>query len=196
MLRILDFVLAAIGLFLAAILLPVLCLAIRTDSPGAAIFKQVRVGRDGRPFTCFKLRTMAAGTRQGASHEVGAATITGIGALLRRTKLDELPQLWNVLVGEMSLVGPRPCLPSQSELIREREIRGVNALRPGITGTGQIAGLDMSTPRRLAMADASWLEQRSVTAYAGVLLSTLTGKGQGDAAAHYAARTMRTEPLR
>ena len=111
---------AAFGLLLTAPVVLILIPVIRLTSPGPAIFAQTRVGWKGREFTCYKLRTMAANTRQAATHEISAASVTGIGRILRKTKLDELPQLYNVLIGEMSLVGPRPCLPVQEELIRER----------------------------------------------------------------------------
>ncbi|TIS62136.1 MAG: sugar transferase, partial [Mesorhizobium sp.] len=91
-------------------------LAIRATSPGPAIFSQPRVGRDGALFACHKLRTMQRDTPSLPTHEAPAGSVTAVGKLLRRTKIDELPQLWNVLKGEMSLVGPRPCLPTQAEL--------------------------------------------------------------------------------
>jgi len=102
---------------------------------------------------------------------------------LRRTKIDELPQLWNVLIGDMSLVGPRPCLPSQTQLIAERARRGVLALRPGITGVGQLAGLDMSAPVALAEADAAYLARWTLRGDVVMLIQTALGKGGGDAAA-------------
>jgi lipopolysaccharide/colanic/teichoic acid biosynthesis glycosyltransferase len=92
---------------------------------------------------------MAAGTKQAGTHEVSASSVTKIGRFLRATKLDEIPQLWNVVRGEMAFVGPRPCLPSQTELVQEREIRGVYGIIPGITGLGQVRGIDMSEPVRL-----------------------------------------------
>jgi lipopolysaccharide/colanic/teichoic acid biosynthesis glycosyltransferase len=125
---------------------------------------------------------MKAGTRSAASHEVTAAAITGVGAVLRRTKLDELPQLWNVLVGEMSLVGPRPCLPIQQEVIEARRNRQVFSVRPGITGLAQIRDIDMSDGPKLAEADAQWVEQGSVRTYLETILQTLRGKGSGDRA--------------
>src|SRR5262245_54406303 len=122
--RAFDVVVALVGL---AVLWPALLaamLAIRMESPGPTIFAQPRVGRGRRLFTGYKLRTMHEGTRHLPSHEVGAAALTSIGRSLRRTKLDELPQLFNVLRGDMSLVGPRPCLPSQEELIEARSREG------------------------------------------------------------------------
>lgn len=178
--RIFDLLLGLLGLIVA---LPVLLLAmaaIRLESPGSPIFAQRRIGRHRRTFICYKLRTMRTGTREGASHEIGGASITAAGRFLRRTKLDEVPQLWNVVKGEMSLVGPRPCLPSQTELIAERERLGLHAIRPGITGPSQVAGLDMSDPSRLAAMDARW--DRSLRSYFVILCLTVLGRGRGDAA--------------
>lgn len=166
----------------AAILLCLGCAAaIRLESPGPAIFRQVRVGRGRRPFVLYKLRTMSADTGDRASHEVSAAQITRVGGLLRRTKLDELPQLLNVVRGDMSFVGPRPCLPGQTLLVEERERRGVHALRPGITGPAQLAGIDMSTPVALAEADAAYLGRVDLAGDLKILLLTAAGRGSGDA---------------
>jgi len=178
--RILDLLLSLVGLCITFPLLLLAMIAIRFESPGSPIFAQPRVGRDRRTFTCYKLRTMRKGTRQGASHEVGGAAITTVGRFLRRTKLDEIPQLWNVVRGDMSLVGPRPCLPSQAELIAERERLGLHAIRPGITGPSQVAGLDMSDPPRLAAMDARW--DGTLRSYFVILLLTVLGRGRGDAA--------------
>lgn len=145
------------------------------------LFIQTRVGRNRRLFKILKLRTMRADTPDGASHEVGSATITRSGRILRKSKLDELPQLWNVLLGDMSLVGPRPCLPSQVELINERERLGVLSIRPGVTGIGQLAGLDMSRPAALARADASYLSDWSLWRDIKLLTRTALGAGAGDA---------------
>ena len=123
---------------------------------------------------------MRKDTASVASHLASADAITPFGRFLRRTKLDELPQLWNVLKGEMSLVGPRPCLFSQDELIAQRESRGVLSARPGITGLAQVNDIDMSTPALLAETDAKMLKGLTVGAYFKYILLTISGKGSGD----------------
>lgn len=170
---------------LAIVALPVVLLvaiAIRLESAGAPIFLQPRVGRDGRIFRLVKLRTMYADTRHVASHEVPRAAITRLGAVIRRFKIDELPQLANVLAGQMSLVGPRPCLPVQETLIAERRARGVDRLLPGITGISQVQGLDMSDPAALAASDAGYLRPWSAGFDLAILWGTVSGRGFGDAA--------------
>lgn len=175
---ILGVLLSGPALMVVVAILPIIWLETRANP----LFRQNRVGRDGRVFVMVKLRTMRADTPNLASHEIGSDAITGLGRLLRRTKIDELPQLWNVLRGEMSMVGPRPCLPNQLELIAERARRGVMALRPGITGIGQLAGLDMSEPIALADADAIYLSRWTLQRDLGLLCQTVTGRGRGDAA--------------
>jgi lipopolysaccharide/colanic/teichoic acid biosynthesis glycosyltransferase len=149
---------------------------------GSPLFRQTRVGRYRKPFVLLKFRTMKPGTASVASHLVDGAAITSWGRFLRRTKLDELPQLWNVLKGEMSLVGPRPCLFNQEELILARERRGVFEVRPGITGLAQIRSIDMSTPELLAETDAAMLMCFRLSEYFRYIFLTLVGKGQGDRA--------------
>lgn len=177
--RLMDLVFALLGLVLGFPVLVILYLIGLFDT-GSPIFRQVRVGQDGKPFTLVKFRTMRMDTASVASHLASSSSITRFGNFLRRTKLDELPQLWNVLKGEMSLVGPRPCLFNQEELIAERESLGVLKVRPGITGLAQVNNIDMSTPRLLAETDARMLRTLSVTAYFKYILMTITGKGRGD----------------
>ena len=148
-----------------------------TRSP---LFTQERVGLYQRPFLLVKFRTMRPGTAQVASHLASSASITPLGALLRRTKLDELPQLWNVLLGHMSLVGPRPGLFNQYELTQARAAYGVYAARPGITGLAQVNGIDMSTPELLAQTDASMLRELNLCSYFKYIFLTVLGKGSGD----------------
>lgn len=181
LIRCLDFAAALGGGLLLLPIVLVVAVMIRRDSPGPALFRQRRVGRNEVPFTCYKLRTMAEGTPSAGSHEVSVAFVTPLGHRLRRLKLDELPQLWNVLRGEMSLVGPRPCLPSQVELITARRNAGVYNVRPGITGPAQVKGVDMSTPDRLAREDSVWTSNPGLKDYFLLILATATGQGQGDA---------------
>jgi lipopolysaccharide/colanic/teichoic acid biosynthesis glycosyltransferase len=179
MLRLLDFVFSVLGLVVASPLLIILTIAGWFDT-GSPLFRQKRVGRFKNPFTLLKFRTMKPETAHVASHLADASAVTPLGRFLRRTKLDELPQLWNVLKGEMSLVGPRPCLFNQQELIDAREQLGVFAARPGITGLAQVNEIDMSTPELLAQTDARMLGSLGVKDYFAYILMTVTGKGSGD----------------
>ena len=179
MIRVFDFVFSLLGLVCG---FPVLLLltVIGLFDTGSPIFRQERVGRHKKPFTLVKFRTMRKDTASVASHLASADAITPFGRFLRRTKLDELPQLWNVLKGEMSLVGPRPCLFNQQELIAEREQRGVLNARPGITGLAQVNDIDMSTPKLLAETDQAMLQNLTVGAYFKYIFMTVAGKGAGD----------------
>ena len=123
---------------------------------------------------------MAVDTKSVSTHLADAAAITKLGSFLRRTKLDELPQLFNVLVGHMSLVGPRPSLPNQTELIEERQKRGVYKVRPGITGIAQVNDVDMSTPRKLARYDKLMIERLTPGLYVKLVIVTAFGGGRGD----------------
>lgn len=179
MTRFLDVILSFLGLVIGAPFFVVLWILGWLDT-GSPLFRQKRVGRHQRPFTLVKFRTMRPDTASVATHLADSSAVTKLGHFLRRSKLDELPQLWNVLKGEMSLVGPRPCLFSQTELISERESRGVLNARPGITGLAQINGIDMSTPRLLAETDALMLKEMDLRAYFTFILKTVTGSGSGD----------------
>ena len=147
---------------------------------GNPLFRQQRMGREEKLFTLIKFRTMRPETNSVATHEVNPALVTRWGQLLRKIKIDELPQLWNVLWGQMSLVGPRPCLPNQTELIQERQRLGVFRVRPGITGLAQIQGIDMSAPGLLAKTDAEMIRTMSVVAYFKCIVRTICGSGFGD----------------
>jgi O-antigen biosynthesis protein WbqP len=180
MIRAADIVIS-VGAGLVALPFVVLAgLLVRLESPGPALFRQPRVGLNERPFVCLKLRTMSVDTPSLGTHEVSAVAVTRIGRWLRRIKVDELPQLWNVLAGEMSLVGPRPCLPTQIELIEERRQRGVFRVRPGVTGSAQLKGIDMSTPAALAREDAVWAAAPNLVDYVRWLWLTGLGRGTGD----------------
>jgi lipopolysaccharide/colanic/teichoic acid biosynthesis glycosyltransferase len=179
LIRLFDFFFSLFGLLFGCPVLLVLVVIGFFDT-GSPVFRQERVGRNKKPFTLVKFRTMKKDTVSVASHLASASAITPFGHFLRRTKLDELPQLWNVLKGEMSLVGPRPCLFNQEELIAERERRGVLAARPGITGLAQVNDIDMSTPKLLAETDQRMLENLTVGAYFKYIFMTVAGKGAGD----------------
>jgi len=147
---------------------------------GSPVFKQERVGKNKKPFTLYKFRTMNVKAQSVATHLANTAEITKFGSFLRKSKLDELPQLFNVLFGDMSLVGPRPNLFNQTELIEERDRRGVYNVVPGITGLAQINEIDMSTPRELAEKDAEMLQSLTIVDYFKYIFATVGGKGQGD----------------
>ncbi|MCV2218227.1 sugar transferase [Thauera sp. Sel9] len=179
MIRLLDVLLSSLGILLGLPILLVIFFIGLCDT-GSPLFRQIRVGRFQQPFTLVKFRTMRLGTASVATHLANAGDITPFGRFLRRTKLDELPQLWNVLKGDMSLVGPRPCLFNQHKLIDERSRQGVFDARPGITGLAQINKIDMSTPELLAETDARMLCSLGIIAYFRYIFLTLAGRGAGD----------------
>ena len=181
--RLLDTVLAFVILCLLFPVIAMLMAVIVSTSGRPALFVQQRVGRFQKIFSCYKLRTMENGTRSLPSHMVDKAAITDIGRFLRKYKLDELPQLYNVLRGEMSFVGPRPCLPEQTALIEARHSSDIYNLYPGITGLAQINQIDMSDPMKLAEWDALYLERQGLALDLKILLATLMGRGlRSDAA--------------
>ena len=179
MTRLFDVILSLVGLVVGAPVMALLWVLGLFDT-GSPLFRQERVGRYQKPFILLKFRTMRPDTLSVATHLADASAVTNLGLFLRRTKLDELPQLWNVLKGEMSLVGPRPCLFNQTELITERELRGVFKVRPGITGLAQVTGVDMSTPKQLAETDARMLDSMGFASYFNYIFRTLAGSGSGD----------------
>lgn len=173
--RALDALLAAAAALLTAPLLAAAVVAIRLETPGHPIYRQRRVGRDGRPFEIFKLRTMVAGAESFGSGLVvtdGDARITRVGAFLRRTSLDELPNLWNVLRGEMAIVGPRPTVQAQVERYTERQ-RGRLRVKPGITGWAQVNGrASLPWAERIEL-DLWYVEHRSLALDARILVRTV-----------------------
>lgn len=179
MLRLFDFIFSLFGLLCLCPILLVLVIVGYFDT-GSPIFLQTRVGRYKKPFTLIKFRTMSVETVSVATHEVDKANITKLGHFLRKTKLDELPQLINVVKGEMSLVGPRPGLFEQTDLITEREKLNVYNMRPGITGLAQINEIDMSTPALLAKWDNKMIQTITIKDYFYYIFATLTGSGSGD----------------
>lgn len=179
MLRLLDFLFSFFGLLFLWPILLVITIIGYFDT-GSPIFLQTRVGKKQKPFTLMKFRTMSVDTASVATHQVDKTSVTRLGHFLRASKLDELPQLINVLKGEMSLVGPRPGLFNQTELIAEREKRGVYNVRPGITGLAQVNEIDMSTPEKLAEWDQTMIQSLTVKDYFRYILATVTGSGAGD----------------
>jgi len=179
MIRPLDFFFSFFGLLFAMPFLLILFILGLFDT-GSPIFRQKRVGRNKKPFTLIKFRTMKVDTASVASHLASSTSITPFGNFLRKTKLDELPQLWNVLKGEMSLVGPRPGLFNQQELTEARDAKNVYVVRPGITGEAQVNEIDMSTPELLAKTDAKMIRELNLANYFKFILQTVTGKGSGD----------------
>lgn len=179
MFRLFDLVFSILGL---VFLFPVLTVVfiIGLFDTGSPLFLQTRVGREKKSFVLVKFRTMKIDTLSVASHLASSSSITRYGAFLRRTKLDELPQLWNVFKGEMSLVGPRPGLFNQEELLEFRDKYGVYGVRPGITGLAQVSEIDMSTPELLAITDRQMIDHLTIKSYFMYILQTVTGKGQGD----------------
>jgi len=183
MTRFFDIIISSVGLiFLIPILVTsVLILFIESRRP---IFFQIRVGKNLKPFVMLKFRTMRVDTKSTSTHLVDASCVTFMGRILRKIKFDELPQLWNVLMGDMSLVGPRPCLFNQKDVINERLARDVFRVRPGITGLAQICRIDMSQPKLLAKVDAEMLSSLNLRKYFKYILLTLIGGGAGDRISH------------
>ena len=181
--RALDITVAAIVSVVSAPLLAVLALAVRIESRGHPIYQQTRVGKDGELFSIYKLRTMVSGaefTGAGLAIDKGDSRITRVGAFLRRYSLDELPNLWNVLRGEMSIVGPRPTIQVQVEQYTERQ-RGRLAVKPGITGWAQVNGrASLPWPERIEL-DLWYAEHESLRLDFAILARTarmvLSGHG-------------------
>ena len=179
MLRFFDIAFSLAGLTFGAPILAIIYIIGLFDT-GSPIFRQERLGRHQKPFTLVKFRTMAVDTASVASHLASVSSITQFGHFLRRSKFDELPQLWNVLKGEMSLVGPRPGLANQLELTAAREAESVFSVRPGITGLAQVNQIDMSTPELLAQTDSQMIRSMSVARYFWYIVMTVLGSGRGD----------------
>jgi O-antigen biosynthesis protein WbqP len=179
MTRIFDIIFAFIGILILSPIFIILIIIGLFDT-GSPLFRQERVGINQNPFNLLKFRSMHVNTQAVATHLVQLSSITKWGSILRKTKLDELPQLLNVFMGDMSFVGPRPNLYNQYELIEERENRGVYSVRPGITGLAQINKIDMSTPNLLAETDAKMIKEMNVSNYFKFIFLTVFGKGFGD----------------
>ena len=181
--RAFDILIALSGLVLASPILAGLALLVRATSPGPAIHWSRRVGRDGRLFAMPKFRTMRTDTPDVATHllQDPARWLTPVGGFLRRSSLDELPQLWSILIGDMSLVGPRPALFNQDDLIALRKAAGVDRLRPGLTGWAQINGRDNLLIADKVQLDQAYLHRASFAFDLRILMTTawiaLGGRG-------------------
>ena len=164
MIRLIDIFLSIIGLiiFFPLIFLVYLLIYSQNRSP---LFFQERLGKKMKKFLLIKFRTMSLGTEDFATHLVDSTIILPFGNILRKTKIDELPQLWNVLIGDMSLVGPRPCLLNQKELIKARQKYNIYNEKPGITGLAQISGIDMSEPFHLAETEYKMIRNLNLLSY-------------------------------
>lgn len=172
MIRTFDIIFSLAGLLVTAPLMLVLYFICRLETQHP-IFLQQRVGRHQKPFTLFKFRTMYEGIASTSTHLVPNTAITNHGRLLRKTKLDELPQLFNVLIGDMSLVGPRPCLPNQTEVVNHRAANGIFEHKPGITGLAQVKRINMSNPELLAEADLEMISTFSLKNYLRLIFLTV-----------------------
>ncbi|HEX9481923.1 MAG TPA: sugar transferase [Solirubrobacteraceae bacterium] len=173
--RLFDIVVSALGLLLAAPVLVLAALAIKLESRGPAVYRQRRAGREAAPFDVLKLRTMVEGAEHigaGLAIDAGDARVTRVGALLRRTSIDELPNLVNVLRGDMTLIGPRPTLPAQVEQYDERQRRRL-AVKPGITGWAQVNGrASLPWSERIEL-DLYYIEHRSLALDLRILVRTV-----------------------
>ncbi len=174
--KIIDIIFSlSIIIFLGWLLL-IIWILIKIESPGPGIFSQVRIGRDNKKFVCYKFRTMFIDSKEVPSHDIDKSKITRIGKYLRKYKIDEFPQIINILKNEVSVIGPRPCLPSQELLIKERTKYQVHKLKPGISGLSQIYGVDMSNPKELATWDQRYSKMRSTLLDLKIMINTLFSK--------------------
>jgi O-antigen biosynthesis protein WbqP len=184
--RAVDLACCLAGLVLMSPVLLAIAIAVRLESPGPALHWSRRVGRDNVIFRMPKFRTMRIGAPNVATHLLADADswITPLGKLLRRTSLDELPQLWSVLTGDMSLVGPRPALFNQEDLVALRTARGVHRLRPGVTGWAQVNGRDeLPIPQKVTL-DAEYLERCSLAFDMRILAATARAAWSGRGVSH------------
>ena len=161
-------------------LILIISLLIKISSNGSIIFAHERVGKNNVIFNCYKFRTMKLNTKVAATHKVSSEQVTFIGKILRKTKLDEIPQVINVLKGDMSFIGPRPCLPLLKDIVKLREKYKINTILPGITGLAQVNGIDMSNPNKLIKTELQYFKLRSILSEIKIIILTLLGRGSGD----------------
>ena len=172
MIRIFDFFFSLIGLIILFPLFILLWFIGLLDN-GSPLFMQKRIGRNLKPFVLIKFRTMPINTKSLGTHLLKNLKLTSYGYFLRKTKLDEIPQLFNVLFGDMSLVGPRPSLLNQKKLINQRKKKGVFKVKPGITGLAQISGIEMNRPTLLAKTDLKMIKKMSLFNYFFFIYKTI-----------------------
>lgn len=181
--RILDVMFSAILIIFLSLPMLIIWIAIRLDTPGKGIFRQIRVGQEGRLFGCYKFRTMyesAPPCRPSSQFADAQRYVTPVGRFLRRTSLDELPQLFNVIKGDMSLVGPRPLILAEREVHEGRRKNGVYALRPGMTGLSQINGRDGLSDREKIDTDTRYLCEFGFIQDMKIIAKTLTAVVSGE----------------
>ena len=171
--RAFDIVAASLALVVLSPLLLLVALAIKAWDPGPVIFRQLRVGANGRPFQFYKFRSMPVNTGDIPSHQLAEIRLTWVGKFIRRTNIDELPQLWNILKGDMSVVGPRPPLPSQDDLVALRRDSGAIACRPGLTGWAQVRSYDGMSVAEKAAFDAEYARSVSFRKDAEIIVRTV-----------------------
>ncbi len=182
--RVFDFILATIGIIVLLLPMLIIALAIKIDSKGPVFFKQKRVGKNKKHFNILKFRTMRIDTPHDApTHELSDPKkwITKVGGFLRKTSLDELPQLFNIWLGQMAVIGPRPALWNQFDLIEERDKYGANDVRPGLTGWAQINGRDELEIDIKAKLDGEYIEKMGfffdIKCFLGTIFSVLKSDG-------------------
>ena len=181
--RIFDVIFSAILIIFLSLPMLIIWIAIRLDTPGKGIFRQIRVGQEGRLFGCYKFRTMyesAPPCRPSSQFADAQRYVTPVGRFLRRTSLDELPQLFNVIKGDMSLVGPRPLILAEREVHEGRRKNGVYALRPGMTGLSQINGRDGLSDREKIDTDTRYLCEFGFIQDMKIIAKTLTAVVSGE----------------
>nr|WP_255536943.1 sugar transferase [Polynucleobacter sp. AP-Capit-er-40B-B4] len=184
--RIFDLILSALGLIILFIPMLIIAILVTMTSPGSAIYWSDRVGKDGEIFKMAKFRSMRLNTPAIATDLMRNPDffITPIGKFLRKSSLDELPQLWNILLGDMSFVGPRPALYNQYELIQKRYEVGIDSLRPGLTGWAQVNGRDEIPVEDKVHYDCQYLQQQSLLLDLKILLLTVGKVFRSDGVAH------------
>lgn len=169
-----DVVVSAICLILLLPVLLIIAIGVKLSSPGPAIFRQLRIGQNGKTFNFLKFRSLPADTKNLASDQLGVVQISAFGRFIRRTSVDELPQLLNIFRGDMSLVGPRPCLPSQDQLVHLRTQSGAIACRPGLTGLAQVSSYTGMSASAKASYDALYADQIGFVTDALIVIRTIS----------------------